>query len=50
LKGGLGVEAARERLAAIVPPLTDDRAMYADIESVAVAIRDGKFDSEMETL
>lgn len=50
LKAGVGVEAARERLGAVVPPLTDDRAMYADIERVAVAIRDGKFDSEMETI
>ena len=50
LKGGIGVERARERLLAIVPPLTEDRAMYADIERVAAAIRRGEFDSEMEAL
>ena len=50
LKGGLGVETARAQLAEIVPPLTDDRAMYAEIEHVAVAIRGGKFDSEKETI
>ena len=50
LKAGLGVERARERLLAIVPPLTDDRAMYNDIERVVTAIRQGEFDSEMEKL
>ena len=48
LKAGLGVERARERMLQIVPPLTDDRAMYGDIERVAAAIRSGEFDSEME--
>ena len=50
LRAGAGVENARERLVAIVPPLTDDRAMYADIERVAVAIRAGELDSEHEKI
>ena len=50
LKGGLGVERARAQLLAIVPPLTDDRAMCGDIERVARAIRGGEFDSESEKL
>ncbi len=48
LKAGIGVERAYETLRKIVPPLQEDRAMYADIERVATAIRDGKFDSGME--
>ena len=50
LKAGVGVEAARAQLAGIVPPLTDDRALYADIERVAVALREGKFDSGKEAI
>jgi histidine ammonia-lyase len=50
LKGGVGVERAYELLRGIVPSLHEDRAMYAEIETVARAIRDGWFDSEMEAL
>ena len=50
LKAGFGVERAYEKLRALIPPLTDDRAMYRDIERVAGAIRAGEFDSEMEKL
>jgi histidine ammonia-lyase len=50
LKGGVGVEGAYETLRKIAPPFTDDRAMYAEIEQVAHAIRAGEFDSEMEKL
>jgi histidine ammonia-lyase len=50
LKGGVGVERAYETLRRFAPPFTDDRAMYAEIEQVANAIRGGDFDSEMEKL
>jgi histidine ammonia-lyase len=50
LKAGLGVEVAYEKLRALVPPLTDDRPMYREIERVAEAIRAGEFDSEPEKL
>lgn len=50
LKAGIGVERAYEKLRALAPPLTDDRAMYRDIEQVATAIRAGEFDSETEKL
>lgn len=50
LKAGIGVERAYEELRRFVPPLDADRAMYAEIELVAGAIRDGRFDSEMEAL
>ncbi len=50
LKAGLGVEAAFEKLRALVPALEDDRAMYGEIAQVAAAIRTGEFDSEMEKL
>ena len=50
LKGGVGVERAYGTLRGIVPPLTEDRAMYGEIERVAAAIRAGEFDSGMEEL
>ena len=50
LKSGPGVERAYERLRQIVPPFTEDRPMYGEIERVAAAIRAGEFDSEMEKL
>lgn len=50
LKAGIGVERAYEQLRTIVPPLREDRAMYAEIENVAAAIRAGGFDTEFETL
>jgi len=50
LKAGLGVERAHESLRAMIPPFEDDRAMYAEIEVVARAIRAGEFDSEMQKL
>lgn len=50
LRGGVGVEHAYETLRKIAPPLTEDRAMYREIEQVAEAIRVGKFDTGMEQL
>jgi histidine ammonia-lyase len=50
LKAGAGVERAHAGLRAIVPRLDGDRAMADDIRVVAEAIRDGQFDSEMESL
>jgi histidine ammonia-lyase len=50
LKSGIGVERAYATLREMVPPFDDDRAMYAEIEQVASAIRAGKFDSETDKL
>ncbi len=50
LQAGLGVEAAFEQLRSMVPVLDADRTMSAEIAQVATAIREGKFDSEMEKL
>jgi len=50
LKAGAGVERAYEILRSIAPPLTQDRALSGDIARVALAIREGKFDSETEKL
>ena len=50
LRAGAGVERAHGALRAIIPPLTGDRPMSGDISRVAEAIRNGSFDSEMETL
>jgi histidine ammonia-lyase len=44
LKAGTGVERARAALRSIAPPVDEDRALSADIERVATAIRDGKFE------
>ncbi len=49
LKGGVGVEQAYERVRSISPAVDTDRSMSNDIERVAVAIRDGVFDTETET-
>jgi histidine ammonia-lyase len=50
LKAGVGVERAHAALRGMVPPFDDDRAMYAEIERVATAIRAGEFDSEDDKL
>ena len=50
LKAGLGVERAFEILRSIAPRVNEDRALSPDIARVAEAIRDGRFDSEHETL
>ncbi len=50
LKAGVGVERAYEQLRKLAPPFVDDRAMYAEIEQVARAIRSGEFDSGMQTI
>ena len=50
LKAGVGVERAHATLRALVRRLTEDRAMYGEIEAVAQAIRAGEFDSEDERL
>ncbi len=50
LKAGLGVERAFATLRALAPRLDEDRALSSDIERVAAAIREGKFDSEEEAL
>jgi histidine ammonia-lyase len=46
LKAGVGVERAFAAVRKIVGPLTEDRALSADIAGVAEAIRRGEFDSE----
>ena len=50
LKAGVGVERAFTALRALAPRLDEDRALSPDIERVASAIREGKFDSEDEQL
>jgi histidine ammonia-lyase len=50
LIAGAGVERAFAALRAIAPRVDEDRALSADIERVADAIRSGKFDSETETI
>jgi histidine ammonia-lyase len=50
LKSGAGVERAYEKVRALVPAVEDDHSMSNEIERVAVAIRAGEFDSEMEEL
>ena len=50
LRAGVGVERAFSFLRSISPPLTEDRALAGDIARVAMAIREGKFDSESEKL
>ena len=50
LRAGVGVERAFEVLRAIAPRVDEDRPLSPDIERVAQAIRDGKFDRDDETL
>jgi histidine ammonia-lyase len=50
LKGGVGVERAYQTVRALVPPSIEDRSMSRDIEVIAAALREGKFDSETEKL
>ncbi len=50
LKAGRGVERAFTALRFLAPRVDEDRALASDIERVAAAIRDGKFDSEDEQL
>lgn len=50
LKGGVGVERAYQEVRSIVPALIEDRSMSRDIEMIAAALREGKFDSETEKL
>jgi histidine ammonia-lyase len=45
LEPGRGVKQAYEIVRRHVPRLTSDRAMSAEIEAIAKAIRDGEFDS-----
>ena len=49
LKAGVGVERAFTTLRGIAPRVDEDRALSTDIERVAEAIRNGKFDSADET-
>ena len=44
LRAGAGVEAAFQIVREIVPKLEEDRALAADIDAVAAAIRAGRFD------
>ena len=46
LKAGVGVERAFAAVRKIAPPLTEDRALSADISRVAEAIRRGDFEIE----
>jgi histidine ammonia-lyase len=48
LRGGVGVEGAHSRLRGLSAAVQEDRSMSLDIESVAVAIRQGEFDSDQE--
>lgn len=50
LLGGQGVEKARKTLRTISKPVDEDRVLSPDIEAVAKAIREGKFDSEWESI
>jgi len=50
LKGGVGVERAYQAVRALVPASIEDRSMSHDIEMIAAALRDGKFDSKTEKL
>jgi len=50
LKAGVGVERAFGALRSIAARVDEDRALSPDIERVAQAIRDGKFDRDDETL
>jgi histidine ammonia-lyase len=50
LKGGVGVERAYQEVRSIVPASIEDRSMSRDIEMIAAALREGKFDSETEKL
>lgn len=50
LKGGVGVERAYQAVRALVPASIEDRSMSRDIEMIAAALREGKFDSETEKL
>ncbi len=50
LKGGVGVEQAHERVRSLSPAVNEDRSLSSDIERVATAIRNGKFDSELEKI
>ena len=45
LKSGAAIEAAYEKIRAIVPRLTEDRPPSPDIKAIAKLIRDGAFDS-----
>src|SRR5438270_11734373 len=45
LRAGAGVEAAYETVRTLSPAVTQDRSLSGDIERVAAAIRDGKFES-----
>ncbi len=50
LQAGIGVERAYKTVRSISAPVTEDRAMSRDIAAVALAIREGKFDSGIEEL
>jgi histidine ammonia-lyase len=50
LKGGVGVERAYQTVRVLVPASIEDRSMSRDIEVIAAALREGKFDSETEKL
>jgi histidine ammonia-lyase len=50
LKAGVGVERAFAVLRKIVPALTEDRSLSADIARIAAAIRHGDFDTGYEKL
>jgi histidine ammonia-lyase len=42
LRGGVGVEAARQCVREVVPPLDDDRPLYRDIEAVVRLLGEGR--------
>jgi histidine ammonia-lyase len=48
LKGGVGVEAARSAVRAVVPALERDRPLYADIEQISELIRERRLIEQVE--
>jgi histidine ammonia-lyase len=49
LRAGAGVERAFTAVREMAPPLTEDRALSADIARMAAAVRRGDFDSGFES-
>lgn len=50
MKPGLGVLKAYKTVRTLVEPLGEDRSLSADFERVAIAIREGKFDTGLEEI
>ena len=48
-KSSVGVESARDELARVLQPLTEDRVLSGDIEAVAEMVRDGRLVAAVES-